>query len=291
MHHHHHTEPGHRNIRLAFFLNLTFTVIELVGGIWTNSAAILSDALHDLGDSLSLGVAWYFQKLSTRSSDHRFTYGYRRFSVLGAIINSLVLITGSAVILIETIPRLIRPETPNAQGMIYLAIGGLIFNGIAAYRMTNGHSLNERAMYLHLLEDVLGWAATLLAAIIIEFTGLVLLDPVLAILIALFILFNVYKNLRKALKIILQATPEGIDPQKIHNDLRSISEVEDAHDCHIWSMDGNYHILSIHLVLHKLDNEADLMRIKSRAKEILKDHGVDHSTIEFEVEKEHCDPC
>ncbi|MFH6983698.1 cation diffusion facilitator family transporter [Marinoscillum luteum] len=290
-HHHAHGDHSTSKIRIAFFINLGFSVIELIGGLYTNSVAILSDALHDLGDSMSLGVSWYFQKVARKGRDKEFSYGYRRFSVLGAVINSLVLVVGSILILTEAIPRLFDPTTPDAQGMIYLAIGGILANGLAAYKLHGGHSLNERAVYLHLLEDVLGWVATLIAALIMLYQDWPIVDSLLAIFISLFILFNVYKNLKKALKIILQGTPEEINPKRIDELLRAIPKVISTHDCHIWSMDGQYHILSIHLVIEKYNELQELSEIKQKAKDLLKNEHIDHATIEFETEDEKCDPC
>ncbi|VXD11013.1 cation diffusion facilitator family transporter [Marinoscillum sp. 108] len=290
-HHHAHGDHSTSKIRIAFFINLGFSVIELIGGLYTSSVAILSDALHDLGDSMSLGVSWYFQKVARKGRDKEFSYGYRRFSVLGAVINSLVLVVGSILILTEAIPRLFDPTTPDAQGMIYLAIGGILANGLAAYKLHGGHSLNERAVYLHLLEDVLGWVATLIAALIMLYQDWPIVDSLLAIFISLFILFNVYKNLKKALKIILQGTPEEINPKRIDELLRAIPKVISTHDCHIWSMDGQYHILSIHLVVEKYNELQELSEIKQKAKDLLKKEHIDHATIEFETEDEKCDPC
>lgn len=274
-------------IRIAFFINLGFAAIELVGGLYTNSIAILSDALHDLGDSLSLGAAWYFQKLSLKGRDLSFSYGYRRFSVLGAIINSVILIVGSGIILSEALPRLITPQTPNAEGMIYFAIGGIVANGIAAWKLHGGTSINQRAVYLHLLEDVLGWCATLVAAIILYFFDLPRIDAILGVGIALFILYNVIKNLKVGIKIIMQGTPPDVDLEKIHELLTSVEGVKEAHDCHIWSMDGRYHILSIHLVVEP-STLKELTIIKKHAKELLKSEHVDHATIEFETVEEEC---
>ena len=289
-HHDHSTDTSTGKIRIAFFINLIFAVIELIGGLYTNSIAILSDALHDIGDSLSLGAAWYFQRLSRKGRTLRFSYGYRRFSLLGAILNSIVLVVGSTVVLFEAIPRLYEPEMPDAKGMIFFAIGGILANGFAAYKLHGGHSLNERAVYLHLLEDVLGWVATLIAGIIMYYRALPIIDPILAIGISAFILFNVFKNLKQAMKIILQGTPEDINPQKVMDKLREIPEIKSTHDCHIWSMDGQYHILSFHAVVEDLSIR-ELSAIKTRAKSLLHDEQIDHVTIEFETEGEHCDPC
>ncbi|MFT6854776.1 MAG: cobalt-zinc-cadmium efflux system protein [Cyclobacteriaceae bacterium] len=284
----HHRNHDIDKLKAAFFLNLFFTVIELVGGIWTNSIAIISDAIHDLGDSISLGISWYLQNISEKKPDKKYSYGYKRFSILGAIINSIVLIVGSIFIILESIPRLIHPETPDSTGMMFLAIGGLFFNGLAAYKLHGGESINSRAVYLHLLEDVLGWFFTLVAAVIMHFFNVPILDPILGVGIAIFILTQVFKNLKKALRIILQQTPEGLDMDQIHSKLKSINEIKSIHDCHAWTMDGQYHILSLHLVLHKSKSIEELHALKTNVKESLYQQGINHATIEFETAEENC---
>ncbi len=286
MGHHHPT----KNIRVAFFLNLGFALIELVGGLLTNSVAILSDALHDLGDSLTLGASWYFAKLSTKERDEEFSYGYKRFSVLGALISSLVLLIGSIFIIVETIPRLLNPVQPDTGGMIILGIVGVVVNGIAALKLSHGHSLNEQAVYLHLLEDVLGWVATLIGAIVMHYTDFPIIDALLSIGIATFILFNVFRNLRKSFNIVLQGTPQDINIEKVHEVLSAAQGVIDFHDCHVWTMDGSYHVLSAHLVVQNLQME-ELEKIKDEVKGSLRTLGIDHTTIEFEHENADCDKC
>lgn len=291
MGHSHHHDHSEGNIKVAFFLNLLFAIIEIIGGLWTNSVAILSDAVHDLGDSLTLGLSWYFAKAAKKDKNQQFSYGYKRLSVVGAIISSIVLITGSVFIMIEAIPRLFDPVNPNTEGMILLAIGGVVVNGIAALRLSKGHSLNEKAVFNHLLEDVLGWVATLIGALIMHFTDFPTIDPILSILIALFILFNVYKNLKESFRIILQATPENIDITKIRDEIQKVAGVLSLHDCHAWSMDGNYHILSIHLVVANTSSLKDLEKIKKAVKQKASNLGINHATIEFETEEEDCEPC
>lgn len=290
-HSHHHHDHSEGNIKVAFFLNLAFSIIELIGGFWTNSVAILSDALHDLGDSLTLGVSWYFARVAKKDRNHKFSYGYKRFSVLGALINSIVLVSGSIFITIEAIPRLFNPINPNTEGMMYLAIGGVLVNGAAAFRLSKGHSLNEKAVYTHLLEDILGWVAVLVGAIVMNFWELPVIDPILSILIALFILYNVFKNLKESFRIILQGTPASIDVSEIHKAILEIGQVQNVHDCHIWSMDGDYHILSIHIVVEKDLSLSELESIKTETKARMSHLGINHTTIEFETQGENCDPC
>ena len=285
-HHHHH---GTGNISVAFFLNLGFTIIEIIGGFWTNSLAILSDALHDLGDSMSLGLAWYFEKLSRKGRDETFSYGYGRFSLLGAVINSIVLIVGTVFILSQAIPQLINPGNADPKGMLVLALLGIVVNGLAVIRLRKGKTLNEEVVSLHLLEDVLGWVAVLVGSVVMIFFDLPIIDPLLSIGISLFILYNVYRNLKKSLTIILQGTPNDLDVDRISTLLLSISEVKEVHDCHSWSMDGQYNVLTIHLVMDRDYPLSTLATIKQKAKDLLKDQSIDHITIEFETEDENCD--
>ncbi|MEQ9466442.1 MAG: cation diffusion facilitator family transporter [Ekhidna sp.] len=290
-HTHHHHDHSEGNIKVAFFLNLGFAIVEIIGGLWTNSVAILSDALHDLGDSLTLGVSWYFAKVAKRDRNKKYSYGYKRFSVLGALINSIVLVSGSIFIIIEAVPRLFDPVKPNTEGMIYLAIGGVIVNGLAAFRLSKGHSLNEKAVYMHLLEDILGWVAVLIGALVMHFWDFPVIDPILSVLIATFILYNVFKNLREGFRIILQGTPSDISVEKIHATIREIPRVLGVHDCHIWSMDGSYHILSIHLVIAEDLSLSELEAIKTETKHRVSSLGINHTTIEFETDAEDCIKC
>ena len=288
-HTHSHDHSDVKNIKVAFFLNLGFTIIEIIGGFLTNSVAILSDAVHDLGDSLSLGLAWYFQKVAKKGSDKSYSYGYKRFSLLGAIINSIVLIVGSIFILTEAIPRIIEPQESDAKGMFILAILGVIVNGAAVLRLQKGHSLNERVVSLHLLEDVLGWLAILIGSIFMYFFDLPILDPIMSVGIAIFILYNVYKNIGQSMKIILQGIPENVDTDKLSAKMLEYNEIESIHDLHVWSVDGEYNVLTIHIVL-KQTLEMDLLAdLKLKIRETLELEGIQHATIEFENANEPCD--
>lgn len=282
-HTHNHTHSAEGNIKVAFFLNLTFSIVELVGGLFTNSVAILSDALHDFGDSLTLGISWYFARIAKRKETSEYSYGFKRFSVMGALINGIVLVTGSVFILMEAIPRLFEPENPRTLEMIYFAIVGVIVNGVAAARLKKGSTINEKSVYLHLLEDVLGWVAVLIGAVVMHFIYLPIIDPILSLLIALFILSNIYKNLKESFRIILQGTPSNIDISKVHQTFSSYPEIESFHDCHTWTMDGEYHILSVHLVFKENKPLAEIERIKNEVKTDLARLGINHTTIELET--------
>jgi cobalt-zinc-cadmium efflux system protein len=286
-HDHHHTE-GSRNIGVAFLLNFAFTILEIVGGLWTNSIAILTDALHDFGDCLSLGAAWYLQKLSRRSSDATFTYGYRRFSVLGALITGLVLLAGLIFILFKAAGRLLNPETVNASGMIVIAIVGVIFNGLAVLRLKGGTSLNEKVASWHLLEDVLGWVAVLIGSIAMTMWSVPIIDPLLSIGISLFVLWNVVKNLKKVFMVMLQRAPKSFDLKQFQCALDDTPKLLSTHHTHTWSLDGERHVLSTHLVLEPDASRAEIVEAKQNVHAVLRKHNFEHITIDVELQGEEC---
>lgn len=288
MTHHHHDHS--KNIGVAFGLNLLFTIVEIAGGIWTNSLAILSDALHDFGDCLALGLAWYLQRLSSRSRDKNYSYGYKRFSTLGALINAVILLMGCALILREAIPRLMHPELPHTPGMMVLAVLGVLINGLAASFLHQGHSLNEKTAYFHLIEDVLGWIVVLIGSVIMYYKGWSIIDPILSILIALYIFYNAVKYLKMTAKVFLQRTPDSMDTTQLTKEIKSIAGVTELHDLHIWSLDGEYHILTAHIVTSSSIPKSDWVNLKREIKERLSTHGIGHATLEFEKEGEDCVP-
>ncbi|PZR35129.1 MAG: cation transporter [Azospira oryzae] len=291
-HHHSHSHDHHHhavgNIKVAFWLNTGFALLELVGGLYTNSVAILSDSLHDFGDSLSLGLSYYFQKKSVKERDASFSYGYKRFSLLGAFINSLVLIVGSVFIIQEIIERLIHPEPSNAKGMLIFALIGVVVNGAAMLRLKKGSTINERVISLHFLEDILGWVAVLIGSCIMMFFTVPLLDPILSLLITCFILFNVYKNLKAAFRIILQGVPENINPDEIREKLLAMKGIKDVHDLRVWTMDGLYNILTLHVVTGNQSLEQSEL-LKKEVRHELQHLHVSHTTIELEVNGNHCE--
>jgi cobalt-zinc-cadmium efflux system protein len=287
-HNHSHVDSSSNRIGWAFFLNLGFTIIEFIGGMLTNSTAIMADAVHDLGDSLSIGLAWLLNHLSHKKSDNQFSYGYRRFSLLGALINALVLIAGSIWVLSEAIPRLKDPQMPVSEGMFALAIFGILVNGFAAYKLSHGTTLNERILNWHLLEDVLGWVAVLLVSIVLMFVDWPILDPILSIAFTLFILFNVAKNLLTTLGLFLQASPDDKIRKEILERLINIEQINDVHHLHFWSLDGEHHVLTAHLILNQSFATKDLIKIKKHVALILSDYELEHTTIEFEFPDESC---
>lgn len=289
MEHTHDRHNSTKNIRTAFFLNSLFTVIEIVGGLYTNSIAILSDAVHDLGDTISLGLSWYFQHLSHKKRDNIYSYGYKRFSLLGAIITSIILLVGSIYIISETIPRLINPEETKTEGMMLLAVLGVIVNGAAVLKLKKGHSINEKVVTLHLMEDVLGWIAVLVGSIVMHFWNIPIIDPLLSAGIAIYILINIYKNLKQSFQIILQGIPEKINLSRVINLITDMKEVHSVHDCHVWTMDGEYNVFTAHVVLFSNYDINTLENIKTSIKSRLSDEDIHHITIEFEnSENELC---
>ncbi|MCC9137835.1 cation diffusion facilitator family transporter [Pontibacter silvestris] len=295
-HHHNHNHAGHghhhhhagSNIKVAFFLNLGFTILEIFGGLWINSVAILSDALHDLGDSLSLGLAWYFEKVAKRGRDQNYTFGYKRFSMLGAVINSVVLLVGSFIVLSEAIPRIFNPQPVNATGMIGFAVLGIIVNGAAVLKLKGGPSLNERVVRLHLMEDVLGWVAVLVGGIVLYFFNFPVIDPLLSLAITIYVLYNVVQNLRESMKIMLQGTPPHINPAEVQARLEQISAIKSVHDLHIWTLDGINHVLTLHAVVDANLQLQDAEQIKQNVRNAMADIYIGHVTMELEIPDQEC---
>ncbi|MDR0692706.1 MAG: cation diffusion facilitator family transporter [Prevotellaceae bacterium] len=289
-HHHGHTQGRiSGNIDLAFFLNLGFAVIELTGGLLTNSVAILSDAFHDAGDCVSLGVSWYLQKVSGRGRDKRYSYGYRRFSLLGALFLSVVLLIGSAFIIKESIARIIAPEPAHAQGMLLLAVLGIAINGLAALRMRKGASFNERAIFVHIMEDVLGWIAVLAASVVMLLVDFPVIDPILSLAICVWVLYNVYKNLKGTLKVLLQEIPGNVDTEKLETALCALEHVLQVHDLHVWTLDGEQHIMTLHAVISGNLPASDRQALKASIKAVCDGFDIHHVTVEFETETEKCE--
>lgn len=286
-HHHHHHGHGEaaKNIAGAFWLNAFFVVVEAVGGWATNSVAILSDALHDFGDCLSLGTAWFLAKKAEQPRDGRYSYGYRRFSLLGSVFLSGVLTVSSAVMLAEAGKRLFAPEEVGAKGMMWIAAFGVVVNGAAALRVKKGTSLNERAVFLHVMEDVLGWVAVLAAAAVMSVADVPVLDPLLSIGIAAWVLWNVARNLRGVFRILLQGVPEDVDPEGLKSRILAVEGVEEVHDLHLWSLDGESHVMTLHVVTRA----EDVREVKRAVAAAAKGFRVGHATIEVERPGEGCE--
>lgn len=281
------------NIKLAFFLNFAFTILEIVGGLLTNSVALISDAIHDLGDSLSLGMSWYLEHLSKKKPTTRFTYGYGRFSVLGGLFTSVVLLGGIVFIILEAIPRILTPEPVNAPVVLLFAIVGVVVNGFAAWKTSHGSSINERVISLHLLEDVLGWVVLLIVAGVMSIWPLPILDPILSIVYSIFILFHVAKNLREIGVVFLEGFDRHVDLDALKTSLMVSPLVLDVHHIHYWTLDGMNNYMTLHVVLADSTTPQDHVEILHHMRHILEDSHFHHITIETEyVDCEHrnCEP-
>lgn len=284
--HSHHTESN--NIALAFWLNFGFALIEIVGGILTNSVAIIADAIHDLGDSLAIAFAWIASKVATKQPTESYSYGYRRWSLLSALLSGLILLVGSGWVLSVALPRLWQPELPHTGGMFALAVLGIVINGAAVLRLRGGKTQNEKVLSWHLLEDVLGWVAVLLGSVLMYFTGWAWLDPALCIGFTVFILFNVVKSLRQTLALFLQVSPDPALQQQICAQLHQLEFVKSIHHLHLWSLDGEQHVLTMHVEIATPAEWSGQLAYKQRIAEVLAPYGLSHTTVEFEISGEAC---
>jgi cation diffusion facilitator family transporter len=276
-----------KNIAVAFILNFSFSIFELIGGIWTNSVSIISDSIHDFGDCLSIAISWLLEKKSGQKPDKFYTYGYQRFSVLGAMINSFVLFAGALIMLIGAITRILNPAPVNYDGVLFLAVIGLFVNGYGAYKTISGEKISEKAVGLHLLEDVLGWIAVLFAAIVMKIFDCPIIDPILSICITLFILYNVIKNVKKIFEIFLDKSNPNIDIEKLKNKLIKLEKILDVHHLHSWT-DGINNFFTLHAIINDLSNKNDIIQIKKNIRGKLADEKINHVTIEIEFESENC---
>ena len=272
-----------KKIFVAFILNLVFSIFEFFGGIFTGSVAITSDAVHDLGDAMSIGFSFFLEKKSKRQPDENYTYGYTRYSVLGGVITTFILLIGSAAVIYNAVHRIFNPVEINYNGMIIFAIVGVIVNLAAAFFTHEGDSFNQKAVNLHMLEDVLGWVVVLVGAVVMRFTDFYLIDPIMSICVAAFILVNAIKNLKVALDIFLEKNPMSREINEIKEHITHIDGVIGVHHIHIRSTDGYNVFASMHVVVN-----GDHKEIKAKIREELREHGIAHATLELEAEGEEC---
>ena len=272
-----------RNIFITFLVNLFFSIFEFVGGIITHSNAIVSDAIHDMGDALSIGIAFILEKKSKQKPDHKYTYGYTRYSVIGSFITTIVLLISSVLVIWHSIERIMNPVDINYNGMILFAIVGIIANSFAAFITREGDSLNQKTVRLHMLEDVLGWIVVLIGAIVMRFTDFVIIDPILSIGVAGFILYKAFGHFKIILDLFLEKIPDAISIDEIKEHLSHIDGVKDVHHIHVWSIDGVNNYATMHVIVDEVDN-----KIKGEIREELEEHGINHVTIELELPGEHC---
>ncbi len=286
---HHHHPHSRKRIFGALILNLSFTILEILGGFYTHSTTILANTIHDLGDCFSLSLALLFSIIATRKPSHNFTYGYDRFSLLAALFNACILILGTCLILWNSLPNLLAPPIIKTKGMFWLALGGIVFNSLAVKYLKHEHqNLNEKILNWHLIEDVLTWVVVLIVSIAIYFSNLYILDPLLTIFVSLFILWNILRNLYTTIKIFLQGAPTSKLHTEVQEQLATLPYVKEAHGLHLWSLDGVRHVLTAHLVLNvELNKEIQSLVKKEISKRLARFH-FSHTAIEFEQNFEAC---
>ena len=272
-----------KKILIAFILNLLFSVFEFFGGAFTGSVAILSDAVHDMGDALSICVSYLLEKKSKKDADLKYTYGYTRYSLLGCTLTSVILLIGSVIVVVNAIEKFINPEPINYNGMIIFAIIGVIVNFVAVFFTRGGDSLNQKAVNLHMLEDVLGWVLVLIGAVVMRFTDFVYLDPIMSICLAVFIIINALKNLIEVADVFLEKAPKEIDIRELCSSLCELDGIIDVHHIHVRSFDGQINSASMHIV-----TDIDAHIAKEKVRSLLKERGIEHATIETETVDEEC---
>ena len=280
-----------KNIFIAFLLNLSFSIFELIGGILCGSVAIISDSFHDFCDAASIGISYFLEKKSKNQPDKKYTYGYTRFSVLGGFITTLVLLIGSILMIFNAVSRINSPTELDYNKMIIFAVLGVCVNFCAALITHKGNSLNQRAVNLHMLEDVLSWAVVLIGAIVMRFTDITIIDPIMSIGISIFILINAIKNLKEIMVLFLEKVPDNIDSTTIKNCIEEIDGVIEVHHLHLWSMDEQNNIAAMHVVA-----DFNTREIKDKIRQRLREHNIFCTTIEVETSfddcpEKHCHPC
>ena len=277
--HHHHKKAG-QNLAFVFFMNLAFNVIVILGGLATNSMAILADCIHDMSDTISIAFAWFLERISQRDSTESYSYGYQRFSILGAVIISVFVIFMAFVILSEAIPRLFSPEGVDAGGMFFVAIVGIIFKSLSVYKLHRGETFNEKAILFHQLGDVFEWVAILILSIVLMFwQGASYLDPFISIGIAIWLIFNLGRNLYKSIQVILQKTPDNFDVEEFKSAISSINGVKAIDDFHVWSLDGIDSVLTLKVAIYNQNRQAE---IKKEIYSISSKYHIVDITIEFD---------
>ena len=277
--HYHHKKAG-ENLAFVFFMNLTFNVIVIIGGLATNSMAILADCIHDLSDTISIAFAWFLEHVAQKDSTDKYSYGYQRFSILGAVIISIFVIVMAFIILEEAIPRLFAPEGVDADGMLVVAIVGIIFKSLSVYRLHKGETFNEKAILIHQLGDVFEWVAILILSVVLMFwDGAPYLDPFVSIGIALWLIFNLARNLYKSVEVLLQKTPNHFDVDEFKSSIMSIEDITAIDDFHVWSLDGIDSVLTLKV---SIDNWNNQEKIKKEIYSIASKYHIVDITIEFD---------
>jgi len=291
-HTHSHAEgSSHKNIFAAFILNLTFVIIELAGGLLTNSFAILSDAVHDMGDCLAIGCAWVLERKSKKAPKGSYTYGYRRYSVISALVTALVLVAGSVLVISSAVEKIINPGELNAKGMIIIAVIGVLVNGAAVLKTHSGKGVNERMISLHMLEDVLGWVVVLIGSVCIWLFDLPIIDPILSVCVAIFVLYHAIKNVCEVMSVLLEKAPTAFDEGKLRESLSADEHIVDIHHVHVWTLDGENMLATMHAVVESGLASEEMHAVKEHIRSECAELGIGHVTIEIDDEGEACGDC
>lgn len=269
---------------VAFFLNLSYAIVEFIAGGIFGSSAVLADSVHDLGDAIAIGISAFLETISNREEDRQYTLGYKRFSLLGALVTAVILITGSILVILENITKLFNPQPVNDEGILWLGIIAVSINLLASLVVRKGKTKNESILSLHFLEDTLGWLAVILMAIILRFTDWYILDPILSLVISIFILTKAIPRFWSALKIFLDAVPEGVDIQKIKTDLAELDHVASINQLNLWTMDGLEKNAIVHVCLKEMEH---METCKESIRIFLKDCGFQNVTIEVDADLEN----
>ena len=270
-----------RAIWLAFFINLSYAIVEFIAGGVFGSSAVLADSVHDLGDAIAIGLSAFLETISNREEDSHYTLGYKRFSLLGALITAVILMTGSALVILENIRKLFHPQPINDEGILWLGIIAVSINVLASLVVRKGKTKNESILSLHFLEDTLGWIAVILMAIILRFTDWYILDPLLSLVISFFILLKAIPRFWSTLKIFLDAVPEGVDIKQVKSDLERLEYVASINQLNLWTMDG----LEKNAIIHVCLKEIGQMEVcKESIRTLLKDCGFQNITIEVDAD-------
>lgn len=265
---------------VAFFLNLSYAIVEFIAGGIFGSSAVLADSVHDLGDAIAIGISAFLETISNREEDRQYTLGYKRFSLLGALVTAVILITGSILVILENITKLFNPQPVNDEGILWLGIIAVSINLLASLVVRKGKTKNESILSLHFLEDTLGWLAVILMAIILKFTDWYILDPLLSLVISFFILSKAIPRFWSALKIFLDAVPEGVETGNLEKDLEALIHVKSVNQLSIWSMDGLENNAIIHLCLEDWEQ---MMETKNQVRQLLEERGIQNITIEVDA--------
>lgn len=276
------------NIKIAFLLNLAFSIVEAIGGILTNSISIISDSLHNLGDSITIGINYIFEKKSKKLPNKEYSYGYLRYTMLGSLIASFILLVGSVIIIYNVVPRLIKPLSVNYDAMIIFGIFGLLINLYATIKIMRSKD-KDKKINTHMIEDTVIWLFILTGSICIKMFGLVIIDPILSLLIAVYILYQVYKYMKNIYNIFMEKVPKNVKIDEIKKDIESNENIDNVHHIHIWSMDGVNNYMTAHIHLNKILNEEEIIKTKNDVKNKLKEDKINHITLEVEYFNEKCD--